>query len=73
MENTYFCTRPKLAELLISEGCTATLTVNPFTPGRAAWRFAVTPELVEIVTDYYQSIGKPLPPSAAKAFQLLEV
>lgn len=69
----FFCTRPQLAEKLIKRGFEPEHTVNPWSPDRAAWKFDITPELVEIVSTFYHSIGKPLPGSAQKAFEMAGV
>lgn len=70
---TYFCTRPRLAQLLIDAGYSYRLCTNPWEPTRRAWQFDVTAELVKMVKHFYAEIGKPLPPSTVSIFQTAEV
>ena len=49
---TYFCTRPRLASLLISMGFDGRLVTNPYDTNRAAWSFVKTDELLRVVSDY---------------------
>lgn len=69
----YFCTRPRLAQLLIDVGCGYRLCTNPWEPTRKAWQFDINVTLIETVRSYYDEIGKPLPPSTAFIFQTAEV
>lgn len=59
-EKEFFCSRPRLAALLLAAGFEAKSAVNPWT-GNAAWLFTVSPELAAVVADYYAQIGKQLP------------
>lgn len=52
---TYFCTRPRLASLLISKGFVGQLVVNPYDPNRPAWTFVKVGELDRVVADYLEA------------------
>lgn len=56
MNDSYFCTRPRLAALLMENGHEARKVKNPYNPSYAAWAFDDTPEVRAIVADYYEQI-----------------
>lgn len=61
---TYLCTRPRLASMLISAGVRTTKVDNPFSDEgqhRKAWYADLNDTSVAIISEYYSSIGKPLP------------
>lgn len=64
----FYATRPSLAGQLMQSGCVGTKTQNVWKQSKYAWRFEVTPKVIEVVTSYYGDRGLPLPISAAKAF-----
>lgn len=55
---TYFCTRPRLASLLISKGFDGQLVTNPYDRKRPAWSFAKNNELVRVVSDFLKASGQ---------------
>ena len=58
---TYLCTRPQLAAALMDRGFRAEPGRNPFRPELHAWIFDLSPELAEIVAEYFRRIEKPAP------------
>lgn len=54
--NSFFCTRPRLAVLLMENGHEARKVPNPYNPRYAAWEFDNTPEVREIVADFYEQL-----------------
>ena len=67
MNNTFYTTRPRLALYLIEKGFKAELTVNLWDPQKSAWKFQLTFDLAEEVTDYYQSRNM-IPPKIIEQF-----
>lgn len=64
----YFCTRPKLAAMLISAGVRTTKVANPFSEGgqhRKAWYAELNEQSAAIISSYFAGIGKPLPNAVA--------
>jgi len=61
MAQDYYCTRPRLASLLMEKGYAAELKMNPWDGKKRAWVFPLTPDLAETVLDYYQGIGQKAP------------
>lgn len=59
--DTYLCTRPQLASALMDRGYRARRGTNPFHPEMQAWLFELTPELAEIVAEYFRRLDKPTP------------
>lgn len=55
---TFFCTRPRLASLLISLGFSGRLVTNPYDPNRPAWSFVKVGELDRVVADYLKTPGQ---------------
>lgn len=51
-DNTFLCTRPKLASKLMAAGYEGRQTVNPWSPERTAWEFDKCDAMMEIVTQY---------------------
>lgn len=70
---SYFCTRPSLAFQLIAAGHEFKSVQNPWDSIRTAWAFEISPELAETVISYYAAIGRNLPSSAAKVFEMAGV
>ena len=58
---TFLCTRPQLATLLIESGFQFEQKPNPFNRQMTAWIFPITSDLVQIVTGFYSDIQKPVP------------
>lgn len=58
---TCVITRPKLAGRLIKAGHEASETINPFKPNYVAWEFVLDDDAVQIIKEYYDSIGCPVP------------
>lgn len=54
--DTYLCTRPRLAVLLMRKGFKCKAIQNPFNLSFKAWVFDDVPELRAIVADYYEQI-----------------
>ena len=52
-QETYFCTRPRLASLLMENGFEGTRVPNPYDKDRPAWTFPATPESMHIVSNYF--------------------
>lgn len=52
-QNTYLCTRARLATLLMSKGFECKRLPNPFRDGYYAWEFEASDELMEIVSDFF--------------------
>ena len=50
-KKTYFCTRPRLASILMKKGYPCETTVNPFN-GKTAWIFERSNELNAIIHNY---------------------
>ena len=65
MNETYLCTRPKLAARLISAGYPCLDVVNPWHPELDAWEFPMGNGLEDIVAAFYREIGKPIPATLA--------
>lgn len=55
---SYFCTRPRLASMLMSKGYKATPVTNPYDPERAAWTFPADDGLLQIVSDFYTQLKR---------------
>lgn len=61
---SYLCTRPKLASLLIGAGAEVTKTTNPFADTSRhdqAWYVSLDDSSARIIADYFTAIGKPTP------------
>lgn len=54
--NSFFCTRPRLAVMLMENGFTGRIVPNPYNPSYKAWEFDNTPEVRAIVADFYSQI-----------------
>lgn len=54
--DSYFCTRPRLAVLLMEKGFDARKVPNPYNPNFAAWEFPNCAELREIVSNFYAAV-----------------
>ena len=54
--DTFFCTRPRLAVLLMENGHEARKVPNPYNPRYAAWEFHNIPEVRAIVANFYKNI-----------------
>ena len=52
-QETYFCTRPRLASLLMEKGYVGTRVVNPYHQERQAWTFPADNALMQIVSNYF--------------------
>lgn len=52
-ENTYLCTRARLATLLMSKGFECKRLPSPFRDGFYVWEFEASDELMEIVSDFF--------------------
>lgn len=61
MAEDYYCTRPRLASLLMEKGYTAELKPNPWDGKKRAWVFPLTADLAETVLNYYTDIGQRAP------------
>lgn len=61
MPQDYYCTRPRLASLLMEKGYAADLKLNPWNKTKRAWVFPLTPDLAETVLNYYTEIGQRAP------------
>lgn len=70
---SYFCTRPSLAFQLIATGHEFKTVQNPWNSLRTAWAFEVSPELAKTVINFYSTLGRDLPSSAAKVFKMAGV
>lgn len=70
---SFFCTRPALAFQLIAAGYEFKSVQNPWDSLRTAWAFEVTPELAKTVINFYNTIGRDLPSSAARVFKMAGV
>ena len=70
---SFFCTRPTLAFQLIAAGHGFKTMPNPWDSLRTAWAFEVTPELAKTVINFYNTIGRDLPSSAARVFKMAGV
>lgn len=65
MSQTYLCTRPRLAAMLIRSGTRCTQTKNPFAADRStfrnAWEVELTPSSAAMIEMYFSKIGRPIP------------
>lgn len=69
-EQIYFCSRPRIASMLIELGYKCTIKPSPFREGWYSWDFPITGDLALIVSDYYlNTIQKPVPVSIKKALE----
>ncbi len=55
-KNTYLCTRPRLAVLLMRKGFKCEAIQNPFNLSFKAWAFDDVPEVREIVAAFYEQL-----------------
>ena len=58
---TYVCTRPHLATLLIEAGEDVKNTVNVWHPEKSAWAVTLTERAAEMIQAYYMGLDLPAP------------
>ena len=63
---TIIITRPTLASQLIDAGVPGKVVSNPWKPKLSAWLFPVNDQSREIISRFYQEIGKPVPLSVSE-------
>lgn len=54
--NSYLCTRPRLAVLLMRKGFKCRAVTNPYNLSFKAWEFDDIPEVRAIVADFYEQL-----------------
>ena len=54
--NSYLCTRPRLAVLLMRKGYKCRAVTNPYNLSFKAWEFDDIPEVRAIVADFYEQL-----------------
>jgi len=55
---TFFCTRPRLAAALTEAGFVGKPTVNVYDPRYHAWVFPRSPALMDLVKQYFDENGR---------------
>ena len=66
MTSQFICTRPQLATILMDRGCNLVMTPNPWKPHLSAWLCDLDSTSAGIISDFYKSIGQPVPGKVAR-------
>ena len=64
--NQFICTRPQLATILLDRGCKLSIAPNPWKPHLSAWLCDLDPKSATIISEFYKSIGQPVPGKVAR-------
>lgn len=60
-EQFFYCTRPRLTEILIGRGHTPEIQQNIFIPEYKTWKFPINADLAESVAAFYTEWEEPVP------------